>query len=130
MHIKINSKEDLLKYSTQQLRSEGILVQIKTYKRTRGLPLKNGEKLQIQAGQEVCFFKLGPEIYLATKGKVYDPYVEPEHVGGIFKDYSPDEIFISSNTDLEFQINRSVNFGNVVHSISRNFFNFKKFNYF
>ena len=112
--VEINFKNDLLKYSTQQLKSKGILVQNKTYKKPRDLPLKKDKQLKIQAGQEIRFFKLGPQIFLTTQGKVYDPHVEPEHVGGIFKDYSAAEIFASdfmefrklNSTDLPDTVTR------------------------
>ena len=93
--VEINVRNDLLKYSTQQLKSKGILVQHKTYKKSRDLPLKKDKQLKIHAGQEIRFYKLGPQIFLTTLEKVYDPQVEPEHVAGIFKDYTADEIFAS-----------------------------------
>ena len=124
--VEINFKTDLLKYSTQQLKSKGILVQNKTHKKPRDLPLKKDKQLKILAGQEIRFFKLGPQIFLTTQGKVYDPHVEPEHVGGIFKDYSSDEMLASdfmefrklNSTDVQdpIQAHSSKNTSNVTIS--------------
>ena len=62
------SKEDFGKYSKKQLKAKGVLVQVRTYKKPRELPLKNDKTLQIKAGQKVCFYKFGPLIHLKTEG--------------------------------------------------------------
>ena len=63
-----NSKKDFGKYSKKQLKAKGVLVQVRTYKKPRELPLKNDKTLQIKAGQKVCFYKFGPLIHLKTEG--------------------------------------------------------------
>ena len=68
VQVKINSKKDFGKYSKKQLKAKGVLVQVRTYKKPRELPLKNDKTLQIKAGQKVCFYKFGPLIHLITEG--------------------------------------------------------------
>ena len=51
----------------------------------------------MESGKVVTFFKYGDLIALQYKKKIFDPLIHPEHVRGIFKDYSEDQINILSN---------------------------------
>ena len=82
---------DLLKYCSEDLKDSGILVQHRSYKKSKDLPLVNAE-LKVEAGQKVTFFKYGQTIVLATKGQIYDPKVKAEHIPSIFKDYTEEQI--------------------------------------
>ena len=82
---------DLLKYCSEDLKDSGILVQHRSYKKSKDLPLVNDE-LKVEAGQKVTFFKYGQTIVLATKGQIYDPKVKAEHIPSIFKDYTEEQI--------------------------------------
>ena len=64
----------------------------KLYKKVRKLPLQNGEFLTVEAGKVITFFKYGKLIALSTKKKIFDPLVDPEHVCGIFKDFSEEQL--------------------------------------
>ena len=59
---------DFGNYSEKQLKTKGVLVQVRTYKNPTELPLKNDKTIQIKAGQKVCFYKFGLLIHLITKG--------------------------------------------------------------
>ena len=71
------------------------MVQVRTYKKPRELPLKNNKFLPIKAGQKVCFYKFGPLIHLTTEGEVHDPEVEPEDIRGIFNEYTEAQVLAS-----------------------------------
>ena len=64
----------------------------KLYKKVRKLPLQNGEFLTVEGGKVITFFKYGKLIALASKKKIFDPLVDPEHVCGIFKDFSEEQL--------------------------------------
>ena len=78
-------KEDFLNYNEFQLSRLGVLVQKRTYKKQKKLPLTNGDFLTVEAGKVVTFFKYGDLIALQYKKKIFDPLIDPEHVCGIFK---------------------------------------------
>ena len=80
-----------MKYCSEDLKDSGILVQHRSYKKSKDLPLVNAE-LKVEAGQKVTFFKYGQTIVLATKGQIYDPKVKAEHIPSIFKDYTEEQI--------------------------------------
>ena len=97
--VLISNKDDFLKYDEDNLRRSGVLIQRRSYKKTKNLPLKNGQSLTVKGGNVVTFFKKGHVIGLATeKGDIFDPLVDPEHVRGIFKDYSENEVLESDVT--------------------------------
>ena len=97
--IRIESKFDLLKYCSEDLKDSGILVQHRSYKKSKELPLVNAE-LKVEAGQRVTFFKFGQTIVLATKGQIYDPKVKAEHISSIFKDYTETQIKASDKYQI------------------------------
>ena len=78
-------KEDFLNYNEFQLSGLGVLVQKRTYKKQKKLPLTNGDFLTVEAGKVITFFKYGDLIALQYKKKIFDPLIDPEHVCGIFK---------------------------------------------
>ena len=98
--IVIEKPTDFLNYSNDQIKSIGILVQERIYKKPRPLPLKQGKELQVKAGQKIVFYKMGKRILINTEGSIYKPQVDPEHVRSIFKDYSEDEVFASDFTEF------------------------------
>ena len=51
--------------------------------------------IQIKAGQEVWFYKFGPQIFLMTEGELHHPEVEPEDIWDIFNEYTEEEIISS-----------------------------------
>ena len=79
-------------FSKEELNSRGVLVQTRTYKKSKLLPVVGGEKVKAEKGQEVTFYKKGPNIFMEVAEIVYRPEVEPEHVAGIFRDFSDAEL--------------------------------------
>ena len=104
--IDIQSKEDLMKYSIDQLRNKGVLIREKAFTKSKSLPLRDKTELMVDAGQKLFFYKIGRHIFMKTLGTIYEPFVEPEHVSGIFKNYSETEIFASDL--LEFTPNKTL----------------------
>ena len=96
--VTITTKEDFLKYTNDQLKRSGILVQHRSYKRSRDLPLLKNKVLRVEAEQKITFYKQGKLILICSKNKLYEPAVDPEHVAGIFKDYTEAQI---SASDLQ-----------------------------
>lgn len=80
--------------STEQMKSKGILVQAKTYKKSKTLPLVGGDSVRTLNGQTVKFYKQGPKIYMEISGIVYHPKVAVEHLSGIFKDYNIQDLHL------------------------------------
>ena len=78
-------KEDFLNYDEFQLSGLGVLVQKRSYKKCKKLPLRNGDFLTVEPGKVITFFKYGNLIALQSKKKIFDPLVDPEHMCGIFK---------------------------------------------
>ena len=87
----ITKNEDFLKYDENSLKSMGVLIQKRTYRKDRKLPLKNGKFLTVEAGKVITFYKYGKLISL-TKRKIYQPMIHPSHISGIFKDFSEEQI--------------------------------------
>ena len=100
--VVITKKEDFLKYTNDQLKRSGILVQHRAYTKSKDLPLLKNKTLRVEAEQRITFYKQGKLILICAKDKLYDPNVEPEHVAGIFKDYT--EAQITANDSLECKI--------------------------
>ena len=100
--INIRTKSDFLKYSPKSLKAYGVLVQQRSYKKPKQLPMKNGKMLKVDANQDITFYKHGKHIVLVTKNKIHDPFVDPDHVEAIFKDYSKDVVMATDfqETDL------------------------------
>jgi hypothetical protein len=95
--VVIKSKSDFLKFSPAELRKAGILVQNRSYKKVRELPLANGDDIKVKPGEKVTFFKNGQtQICMSYNGKMFVPLVDDEHIRGIFKDYTDEEF---SNSD-------------------------------
>lgn len=89
-----------LTMSTAELLAKGVLVQKRTYKKAKELPMKAGSFLYLDPGTTVVFYKSYKNIYLSVKGRIHHPQVEPEHVRAIFKDYSEQEIFCTATTSI------------------------------
>ena len=87
----ITKSEDFLKYDENSLKSMGVLIQKRSYRKDRKLPLKNGKFLTVEAGKVITFYKYGKLISL-TKRKIYQPMIHPSHISGIFKDFSEEQI--------------------------------------
>ena len=102
--VVIKRREDFLKYTTDQLKSIGVLVQHRSYKKPKELPLKHDKTLKVEIGQRVTFYKQGKLILLCTNEKLYDPQVQPQHISSIFKDYSEDEILANDFNDTETKV--------------------------
>jgi hypothetical protein len=87
-----DNPENYRKYSKKQLWSHCILVQTRQYKNDKRLPIVGGIKLLVERGQVITFYKKGPKIWMQVCETIYVPEVEPEHVAGIFRDFSEEEL--------------------------------------
>ena len=79
----------------KKTKPKNMLVQVRTYQNPQHLPLKNNKVIQIKAGQEVWFYKFGPQIFLMTEGELHHPEVEPEDIWDIFNEYTEEQIISS-----------------------------------
>ncbi len=93
--VAINLPSDYLKYDDKSLQRAGYLVQLRAYKKTKSLPMIDGTEISVQAGKEVRFIKRGANIVMVYKGQVHHPEVKPEHVAGLFKDYTNIQLMIN-----------------------------------
>lgn len=89
---KFKVPKDYLVYSDDQVRDFGILVQVRQYKKDKYLPLVDGSEVKVDKGTFVTFFKNSHHIHMKINEQMFIPDVEPEHVAGIFKDYTENEI--------------------------------------
>ena len=48
--------------------------------------------METKKGQAVTFYKRRHKIWLEVAGQIYFPAVEPDHIAGIFKDFTSDEL--------------------------------------
>ena len=80
------------KFSRDELLSNGILIQKRRYKNAKTLPIVGGSSVTTEKGQTVIFYKRRRKIWMDIGGKIFTPDVEPEHVAGIFRDYSAEEL--------------------------------------
>lgn len=101
--VTLTSVDDFLNFTEDELKASGVLVQKRSYKKPKSLPLKNGQELTVGAGQSVTFFKQGKVIVMSTKNQLYDPLVEPEFVRGIFKDYTEEQVWLSDFQDSQIK---------------------------
>jgi len=98
--IDFSNLASLKKFTRDELKSHGILVQSKTYKKPKTLPLENGDTISTTSGQIVNFYKQGPIIYMEVSGTIYRPKVEVEHISGIFKDFSTKDLNLEEFSQL------------------------------
>ena len=91
---RVNFKvpKDYLKYNDDEVREMGILVQVRQYKKDKFLPLTDGSEVKVDKGTFVTFFKNAQQIHMKINDKMHIPDVEPDHIAGIFKDYTEKEI--------------------------------------
>merc|ERR1712020_395171 len=91
---RVNFKvpRDYLKYNDDEVREMGILVQVRQYKKDKYLPLTDGNEVKVDKGTFVTFFKNAQQIHMKINDKMHIPDVEPDHIAGIFKDYTEKEI--------------------------------------
>ena len=94
--VKVKSKFDdpnmFKNVSKEELISNGILVQVRQYKNTKQLPIVGGKTVETKKGRAVTFYKRRHKIWLEVAGQIYFPAVEPDHIAGIFKDFTSDEL--------------------------------------
>jgi len=84
--------KDYLKYNDDEVREMGILVQVRQYKKDKFLPLTDGSEVKVDKGTFVTFYKNAQQIHMKINDKMHVPDVEPDHIAGIFKDYTEKEI--------------------------------------
>ena len=89
--------KDYLKYNDDEVREMGILVQVRQYKKDKFLPLTDGSEVKVDKGTFVTFYKNAHQIHMKINDKMHVPDVEPDHIAGIFKDYTEKEIIDSDN---------------------------------
>ena len=91
---RVNFKvpKDYLKYNDDEVREMGILVQVRQYKKDKFLPLTDGSEVKVDKGTFVTFYKNAQQIHMKINDKMHVPDVEPDHIAGIFKDYTEKEI--------------------------------------
>ena len=91
---RVNFKvpQDYLKYNDDEVREVGILVQVRQYKKDKFLPLTDGSEVKVDKGTFVTFFKNAHQIHMKINENIHIPDVEPDHIAGIFKDYTEKEI--------------------------------------
>jgi hypothetical protein len=94
---KLEDPAEFKKFSKEELLSNGILVQKRRYKNVKTLPIVGGTTVSTEKGQTVVFYKRRKNIWMEISGRIFLPDVEPEHVAGIFRDFSPEEL---SRNDL------------------------------
>lgn len=92
MRKKLKDPTDFRKFSKEELVSRGILVQKRRYKSAKTLPIVGGTSVTTEKGQMVVFYKRKRKIWMDIGGKIFVPDVEPDHVAGIFRDYSEEEL--------------------------------------
>merc|ERR1712203_797233 len=73
-------------------REMGILFQVRQYKKDKFLPLTDGSEVKVDKGTFVTFYKNAQQIHMKINDKMHVPDVEPDHIAGIFKDYTEKEI--------------------------------------
>ena len=89
---KFKVPQDYLKYNDDEVKEIGILVQVRQYKKDKYLPLTDGSEVKVEKGTFVTFYKNAHQIHMKINDKLNIPDVEPEHIAGIFKDYTEKEI--------------------------------------
>lgn len=100
-YILQEDPQKYVNYDDGELRTAGILVHQKIYKKDKKLPLDGGDDLFVEKGVLVTFYKNGKNIHMRVKERVYVPEVEPEYVAGIFKDYTEGEISQSNSLVIQ-----------------------------
>ena len=93
--IDFKVPKDYLKYNDDEVREMGILVQVRQYKKDKFLPLTDGSEVKVDKGTFVTFYKNAHQIHMKINDKMHVPDVEPDHIAGIFKDYTEKEILDS-----------------------------------
>lgn len=92
---KLKDPTEFRKFSKEELLSNGILVQKRRYKNPKTLPIVGGSSVTTEKGQTVIFYKRRRKIWMDISGDIFTPDVEPEHVAGIFRDYSAEELLLN-----------------------------------